>query len=123
MFVKLLNYPVVRHLIAGLLIVLLLWIFSIAPLQEQNEDLRKDLKEVRNKQYRLISQLAKKDTYKIQNQVDGAKIKKGGEIKLIPSNALEVINLTDTVAPKVSEDTIKYRKYFWQLWRKRNKKK
>ncbi len=129
MFVRLFKYPIVRHILAGLLIAGVLWGVFISPLAEsneilkgENESLREDLREIADKQHQLISQLAQKDTYKIQNQVD-AKIKKGGEIKLIPSNDLKVVNLTDTIAPKVSvePEKEKHRKHWWQLWRKRDK--
>lgn len=119
MFIKLLNYPIVRHLLAAVSIVAMLYFFSIAPLQLQNKSLRKDLKEVTEKQHELITKLAEKDTYKIENKVDGAKIKKGGEIKLIPDNTLGVINTADT-ATMESKPT-SYRKHWWQLWRKRDK--
>lgn len=119
---KILNYPLVRHILAGVLVVLLLWQFSIAPLQKQNKELRKDMKEVADKQHKLIEKLAEKETYKIENKVDGAKIKKGGEIKLIPDTKMEVNN-TDTNVDIMKRDTGKFREHWWQLWRKRKNKK
>ncbi len=102
-FIGFLKYPVVRHFIAGGAIVALLYFFSIAPLQEQNESLRKDLRVISNKQSDLIEKMAAKDTYKIENKINDAKVKKGGEIKLIPENDLKVSN----VEVKVGKDTIK----------------
>lgn len=115
---KILNYPIVRHLLAGGCIVLLLWIFSIAPLQRENEELRENMKEVATRQHELITELAEKDTYRIENKVDGAKIKKGGEIKLIPDTKMEVSNI-DASTSVVKEDSTKYRQHWWQLWKKR----
>lgn len=111
-----LNYPIVRHLLAGSCIVALLWVFSIAPLQKQNEKLQANIKQVTEKQQELIKELSLRDTYKIENKVDGVKIKKGGEIRMYPSSTLDM----DAANIKTEQDTItNYRKHWWQLWKKR----
>ncbi len=101
-FFSFLKYPIVRHFLAGGAIVALLYFFSIAPLQEQNKELRKDLKDISVKQGELIAKMANKDTYKVENHVNGAKIKKGGEIKLTPDTDLKVSN----VAVQVKQDSV-----------------
>ncbi len=106
-----LKLPIVRHILAGLTIVFLLWFFSIAPLQRANKELRKDLKDISVKQGELIAKMANKDTYKIDNHVD-AKIKKGGEIRLIPDNNLKVENTAVQVTQNV-QDSVKAKKRTW----------
>ncbi len=106
---NLLKIPMIRHLLAGFVIVLLLWGFSIKPLQQQNKELQKQLKNTIERQHLLIEKLSAKDTYSISNTVD-AKIKKGGRIQLTPENTMKVVN----------NDTLKgQRKKWWQFWRKK----
>lgn len=112
--IKFLKYPIVRHLVAGVAIVGMLYAFSIAPLQQQNKALRKDLKSISDKQLELVGKLAEKDTYKIDNNIDDAKIKKGGEIKLIPDNTM-IINSKDSVR---TDSVVKQRGWISRTWHK-----
>ncbi len=99
------KFPVVRHVLAALLIMFALWGFFISPLQESNAI----LKDVIEKEHNLVVDLSGKDTYKVENHVNGAKIKKGGEIKLTPDTDLKVSN----VKVQVSKDSIKEKERTW----------
>ncbi len=85
-----LKFPIVRHILAGITIVGLLYFFSILPLQIQNNDLREDLKELTQNQQKLIEELAKQETYKIDNKVDANKLKQGSHIYMVPNSDIEV---------------------------------
>lgn len=115
---KLFNIPIVRHLVAGCVIVGLLWFFSISPLQQQNKRLQEDLKDITAKQHKLISELSFRDTYKIENRVD-AKIKKGGEIKMIPDNDLQVVQ--DSVRKEPDSLRVEKRSLWQRIFRKKKK--
>ncbi len=107
----LINIPLFRHVIAALTIVLLLYVFSLKPLQKENKQLRKQLSLTIDRQHLLIEKLSAKDTYSITNAVD-AKIKKGGRIQLIPQNTMKVKNNNDTLQEQRKQ------KKWWQFWRK-----
>lgn len=96
---NILKFPIVRHILAGISIVGLLYCFSILPLQIQNNNLREDLKELTQKQQKLIEDLAKKETYQIDNKVDANKLKQGSHIYMVPSSAIKV-EKQDSVKPK-----------------------
>ncbi len=106
----LLNKPFFRHLTAGLFIVLLLFVFSIRPLEKENRELRKHLNFTIERQHLLIEKLSAKDTYSITNAVD-AKIKKGGRVQLIPENKMKIVNNNDTLKEKRKP------KKWWKFWR------
>ncbi len=116
---QLLKLPIARHIVAAVSIVLLLWAFSIRPLQNQNASLRNDLTKLSEKQHELISQLAKKDTYKIENKVQDTKLKKGGVIKMVPENHLEVFNSNAKEKTIPKPDTVKKKKKTKKRWWKK----
>ncbi len=92
---NILKIPIVRHLLAGAMIVASLYFTTIKPLQNTVDKLT-------TKQTELIAELSKKDTYKIENTVSDVKVKKGGAVKLTPDNDLSVVN--------VAEDSTKTKK-------------
>ncbi len=101
---KFFKIPIVRHILAAFVIVTSLYYSAIMPLQEVNTDLQKRLTEITKNQNDLILKLGQKDTYKIENKVEGAKIKKGGAIHLTPRSDLEVKNETNLL-PEEKEET------------------
>ncbi len=109
MLVNFLKFPVVRHLLAGALIVGLLYFFSIAPLQHRNAKLQGYILQLAENQQKLIKDMAKEPTYKVENNVNNPKIKKGGEIKLTPDTDLKVSN----VAVEVKQDSVKKKERTW----------
>ncbi len=102
------KFPVIRHLLAGVLIVGLLYFFSIAPLQSRNAKLQGYILQLAKNQQKLIENIAKEPTYKVENRVN-AKIKKGGEIKLTPETEMKVSN----VSVQVLKDSIKEKERTW----------
>ncbi len=120
---KLVSKPVGRHLLAGLGIILLLWVFSIRPLQKENESFRTELSVINVRQYDLIKELSDKETYKIENRVSDVKMKKGGVIKMIPDNDMDITPETK----KHSQDSVKpnnkkavKKKRWWKFWTSTN---
>ncbi len=112
---SLLNIPLFRHVIAALFIVLLLYVFSVKPLQKENNELRIQLQATIERQHVLIEKLSAKDTYSITNAVD-AKIKKGGSIQLTPENSMKVVN-SDTLKNNSNKEN--RHKKWWQFWIKK----
>ncbi len=91
-----LKLPIVRHIVAAAVIIGIMYAFGIAPLERRC-----------NEQDKLIKDLALKSTYKIENRVENPKIKKGGEIILIPEN--QIIKQEATV----KQDSVKAKKRTW----------
>ncbi len=108
-----LKLPIVRHILAGVAIVFLLWFFSIAPLQEENEKLQGYILGLAENQQQVIKDLAIDPKYNISNNINNPKIKKGGDIRMVPENNLKVnasTLLSDTI---VKQDTIKEKQHTW----------
>lgn len=91
-----LKYPIVRHILAGVVIIFVFYRFSISPLREQIVQLHEQI----NKDRVLIEKLSVKDTYHIENKVDVKKAKDGSNIHLIPENSMQVVNSMDTIVKR-----------------------
>lgn len=114
---NILKYPVVRHILAAVGICVIIYLFAVVPMRSEINALHKQI----DKDRALISELSKRDTYKIENRIDSKKLKKGGTISLVPSNELKVENKGDTLIMKdfrIIEEK-RYRKHWWQFWREK----
>ncbi len=97
-----LKNPIIKNITPILFVVLMF--FMVYALYSDSRDFVQIIKSqdrVTSSQMKLIEKLALKDTYKIENSINDAKVKKGGEIKLIPESELEVSNI------EITQDSIK----------------
>lgn len=110
--IKLLNRPIFRHFIAGLIICLGVYLFAVVPLQGEINKLHRQI----DKDRALIAELSKRATYHIENKVSSKKLKDGSTINLVPSNVMQVDSLH-----QLQKLPLKTKKW-WQFWKRNNKK-
>lgn len=102
---KVFNIPLVRHIIAGVIIIFGIWVTVVNPLYKQNHSLIKIYQKMSDRQYRLISELSKRPTYHIENDVDLKKQKDGSVVNFVPDNTMSVKNGFDSLRFEIIKDT------------------